>query len=168
MMTGTWGLPRDIRISIVGAVENVELIVPVIMQRFSFQSKLGLSQILDLIFYWSQSLDIHKYSRRYCHFASESTIADWKSMTPEICTLYCLKYLCVIGGLDHVVEIDESMWTKRKYNKGRKVNSQWVFGSIDRDTKNHFAVLVDRRDAATLLPIIEKFILRGTTIYSDQ
>jgi transposase-like protein len=43
-----------------------------------------------------------------------------------------------------------------------------VFGGIDRDTRECFAVTVEKRDAPTLLPIIQQFILPGTTILSDQ
>jgi len=43
-----------------------------------------------------------------------------------------------------------------------------VFGGIDRDNHEGFAVPVEKRDAATLLPIIHQFILPGTTILSDQ
>ena len=85
-----------------------------------------MSQILDLMFYWSKSLDTHEYLRRHCYFTRESTIIDWKRATREICTLYFLKYPCVIhvGGPGHIVAIDESVWIKRKYNKGRQVNNQ--------------------------------------------
>ena len=69
---------------------------------------------------------------------------------------------------DHVVEIDESAWAKRKYHWSRNVGTQSVFGGIDGDTGECFVVLVDRRDAATLLPIIHQYILPGTTIYSGQ
>ena len=48
------------------------------------------------------------------------------------------------------------------------MSTHWVFGGIDRDTRECFAVLVNRRDAATIIPIIHQFILPGTTIYSDQ
>ncbi len=50
----------------------------------------------------------------------------------------------------------------------RSVSTQWVFGGIDRDTRECFAVPVNQQDAANLLPIIQQFILPGTTIYSDQ
>ena len=42
-----------------------------------------------------------------------------------------------------------------------------VFGGYDVATKVGFMVPVDRRDAATLLPIIQKYIAPGTTIISD-
>jgi transposase-like protein len=51
---------------------------------------------------------------------------------------------------------------------GRQVLNQWVFGDIDRGIREYFAVLVDRRNGATLLPIIYQNIGSGTTTYSDQ
>ena len=65
------------------------------------------------------------------------------------------------------MQIDESVFTRRKYNRGRMIREQWVFGGIDTQTKAGFMVPVDRRDAATLLPIIQQFILPGTTFVSD-
>ncbi|CAF3729211.1 unnamed protein product [Rotaria socialis] len=135
---------------------------------FFSKSKLELRQVIDLLFYWSQCNDSHEHLRRHCKFASESTIVDWKNFMRDICATYFLLHPPTIGGVGHIVEIDESSWTKRKYNVGRVVNNQWVFGGTDRITHECFAVLVDRRDAATLLPIIYQYILPGTTIHSDQ
>jgi hypothetical protein len=50
----------------------------------------------------------------------------------------------------------------------RSVSTKWVFSGIDRDTRECFAVVVERRDAAMLLPVTQQFILPGTTILSDQ
>ena len=62
----------------------------------------------------------------------------------DICGEYFLRHPTVIGGVGHIVEIDESAWTKRKYNQGRAVSTRWVFGrrGADRDTGECFAVLV--------------------------
>ena len=49
----------------------------------------------------------------------------------DLCVEYFIRHP---GVINHVVEIDESAWTKRKYNRGRRVSTQWVFGGIDRDT----------------------------------
>ena len=65
------------------------------------------------------------------------------------------------------MEIDESKFGKRKYNRGRMVKGQWVFGGVERGSKNFFLVAVDDRSQETLLPIIQEWILPGTTIISD-
>ena len=51
------------------------------------------------------------------------------------------------------IEIDESKFGKRKYNKGRRVEGVWVFGGIDRRTRECFLVPVEDRSAETLIPI---------------
>ena len=50
------------------------------------------------------------------------------------------------------VEIDESKFGKRKFNRGRVVDDHWLFGGIERTTGECFLVEVEHRDAATLLP----------------
>ena len=72
-----------------------------------------------------------------------------------------------IGGVDQIVEIDESKFGKRKYNVGQIVTNQWVFGGICRGTRDFFAVPVENRDKATLLGIISEYIEPGTTIITD-
>lgn len=66
-----------------------------------------------------------------------------------------------------IVEIDESKFGKRKYNRGHHVEGQWIFGGVERTSGNFFLVPVDKRDRETLIPIIQKYILPGTTIISD-
>ena len=47
-----------------------------------------------------------------------------------------------------------ALLVRRKYNVGHRVSEQWVFSGYDVEEKVGFMVPVDRRDAATLLPII--------------
>ncbi|CAF1619035.1 unnamed protein product, partial [Didymodactylos carnosus] len=61
----------------------------------------------------------------------------------------------------HIVEIDGSCFGKRKYQRGRLLKTQWVFGGIDINTRKCFLVPVDQRDATALLPIIEEYVLPG-------
>ncbi|KAJ4427107.1 hypothetical protein ANN_24722 [Periplaneta americana] len=72
-----------------------------------------------------------------------------------------------IGGPGHTVEIDESKFGKRKYNQGKRVEGQWVFGGIDCDTKECFLATVEDRTQDTLLGVLNENVLLGTTIYSD-
>ena len=72
-----------------------------------------------------------------------------------------------IGGPGKSVEIDESKFGRRKYNRGRSVDGQWVFGGIERESGAVFMVPVDKRDKETLLPQIKQWILPGSIIHSD-
>ena len=66
------------------------------------------------------------------------------------------------------VEIDESKFGKRKFNRGRVVDGHWVFGGMERTTGECFLVEVEHRDAATLLPIIQQYVRPGSIVYSDE
>jgi hypothetical protein len=85
---------------------------------FFSHSKLKLEQLVDLMYYWSQGLDSHIYLTRHCGITSDTTIVDWKNFIRDICVEHCIKHPAKIGGDNHIVEIDESAWTKRKYNRG--------------------------------------------------
>ena len=56
------------------------------------------------------------------------------------------------------IEIDESKFGRRKYNRGRQVDGHWVFGGIERVSGECFLVEVQQRDANTLLPLIAQYI----------
>lgn len=73
-----------------------------------------------------------------------------------------------IGGVGHTVEVDESVFGKRKYNRGRRTATKWVVGGIDRTTKKCFLTFVNRRDAVTLQNVIIDNVEVGTTIYTDM
>lgn len=60
-----------------------------------------------------------------------------------------------IGGPGKILEIDESKFGKRKYNRGHRVEGHC------------FMVPVEQRNRETLLPNIKDYILPGTTIISD-
>lgn len=67
-----------------------------------------------------------------------------------------------------IVEIDESKFGKRKYNRGHRVDGAWVFGGRERDDgRKCFFEVVAKRDKDTLLEIIKRKILPGTLIISD-
>jgi transposase-like protein len=98
---------------------------------------------------------------------SSATAVDWQSFCREICIDFIDKHSSKLAGPGKIVEIDEAKIGKRKYNRGRYIEGQWVFGGIERDTRNFFIVPVPDRTANTLLEIIKEWIHPGTTIISD-
>ena len=67
-----------------------------------------------------------------------------------------------------MVEIDESKFGKRKYNRGHRVEGSWVFGAVELTPERRcFAVVVPDRKAETLIPIIKAHIAPGSIIRSD-
>jgi len=68
-----------------------------------------------------------------------ATIADWLSYCREVCLETVAREIPkLIKGTGLTVEIDESKSGKRKYNKGRLVECQWVVDGICRETKYIF------------------------------
>ena len=128
-------------------------------------SNLTLENSVFLVYFWvyraTEEFVIHELD------LSRKTLVDWFNFCREICVLILEKNSVKIGGDGHVVEIDESKFGKRKYHRGKRVDGVWVFGGIDRETKECFFKCVADRSADTLVEIIKENILPGTTIISD-
>ena len=71
------------------------------------------------------------------------------------------------GGPGVTVEIDESMFCRCKHNVGRQITEQWVFGGVEASTagRRGFVVPIACRDPQ--LPVLQQFVLPGSTIVSD-
>ena len=74
-----------------------------------------------------------------------------------------------IQNLSFHVQIDESLFGKRKYDRGRILKSQtWVFGACDDNPGGRvYMVAVEKRNEDTLLPIIQSWCPAGSIINSD-
>nr|XP_012235852.1 PREDICTED: uncharacterized protein LOC105680022 [Linepithema humile] len=99
--------------------------------------------------------------------SSPNTIVDWFSFCREVCVFWADKHSQKFGGSGRTVEIDEAKIGRRKYNRGRLIKGQWIFGEYERDSKKMFIVPVEDRTEETLLACIKEWILPGTTVISD-
>ena len=50
-----------------------------------------------------------------------------------------------LGGTCNIIEIDESKFGRRKYNRGHHVGGVWVFGGVERRTKKIFLISVEKK-----------------------
>ena len=98
---------------------------------------------------------------------SSHTRVDWYNFCRDVCIEILLQDNRQIGGPGHIVEIDESKFGSRKYNKGKRVDGVWVFGGIDRTTRETFFEIVPDRSAATLVPLVRRHVHPDTTVFSD-
>ncbi|KYN00044.1 hypothetical protein ALC62_02638 [Cyphomyrmex costatus] len=98
---------------------------------------------------------------------SSHTVVDWFSFCREVCAYWTDKQSEKLGGPGRTVEIDEAKIGHRKYNRGRLVKGNWIFGGFERESKKVFIMPVEDRSEKTLLACIKQWIMPGTTIISD-
>lgn len=130
------------------------------------RSKLPVSTALHIIYAWSVQMNRDLASHE-CHVSPDTITNFYQS-----CRQACIHWLKVegqprIGGEGLTVQIDESVISKRKYNRGRLLKERWIFGGTCTETGERFCVSVPDRKAETLLPLIEDFIEPMSIIHSD-
>lgn len=77
---------------------------------------------------------------------SRLTAIDCNLHFRETCAEHMLTFHNrLIGGAGHIVEIDESKFGHRKYNRGRLRDGVWVFRGVDRETNEAFLTIVEDR-----------------------
>jgi transposase-like protein len=79
----------------------------------------------------------------------------------------------MLGGVGKVLEVDEAVFARRKYHRGRAKKLIWVLGIAERATCKEekcklIMKVVPNRKAETLLAIIKETCLPFSTIYSDE
>ena len=62
----------------------------------------------------------------------EHTLVDWHNFAREVCVEIIQRDSEQIGEDGKAVEIDVSKFRKRKYHRGERVDSVWVFGGIEK------------------------------------
>ncbi|KAK7789573.1 hypothetical protein R5R35_007507 [Gryllus longicercus] len=98
---------------------------------------------------------------------NESTVTDWMSFCREVCFVVFENESEPLGGEGVVVEIYESKFGKRKYNRGKRVEGKWVFGGVERGSSRCFFKVVECRSKDILLDIIKNYIKPKSILISD-
>ncbi|KCZ82518.1 hypothetical protein H312_00176 [Anncaliia algerae PRA339] len=112
----------------------------VLKRTLFYKSKMKLTAFLDLIYFWSVNLT-QTSARNEINTKSKQTTQKWfdklKGLTYDIMKDLKPQKIGVVGS---IVEIDESLFSKRKYNVGRLVRRVWIVGGIDIRTRDTFFV----------------------------
>ena len=143
---------------------------------FFSKSKLTLQQILEIIYHWANEYkqsEMMRETRIGPHAAGE-----WFNFIRDIYGLWVTDHRGPIGGVDPAgnpieVQIDESKFMHRKYNRGVFREGHWVFEGIEvgvPGAPNCFLVVYpgNRRDAATLLLLVQQWVLPGSRVVSGM
>ena len=93
-------------------------------------SRLSIEKVLALTYAWAHNFTttqaVHETS-----LDDESTVIDWYNYCREVSADRIMNHHAgQIGGPGMTVEIDESKFGKTKFNRGRYIEGQWVFGGI--------------------------------------
>lgn len=129
----------------------------------------SLKDLTFLIYLWATETP----EKKACAEAglSRPTVVQAYRFLRKICGTYLAANPIRLGGPGITCQVDESLFCyKPKYHRGRAPEyERWVFGVVDTSYTPACGYMecVERRDAATLLPIIERVCFPGTTVVSD-
>jgi len=148
------------------SLRKTVLLIYCFINKFSYKSAVQESSVSSAE--ETENEEVQPLKRRKLE-TSEETVADYYNYCREICAEIVRREQSEnkIDGNNCIVEIDEAKFGKRKYNRGRVVDGNWVLGGICRENKQVFLQVVGKRDKQTLLPIIEKYVEKGKTIMTD-
>uniref|UniRef100_A0A914HUX8 ISXO2-like transposase domain-containing protein n=1 Tax=Globodera rostochiensis TaxID=31243 RepID=A0A914HUX8_GLORO len=125
---------------------------------FLENSNLQPNEFLMLAYLWAHGTPSH-IQEALCGL-SNRTVIDWNNFLREICSQQLLNNPIRLG--------DESLMARRKYHRGHEVPERWVFGMYDVHQQIGVLKFVDDRTQATLFPLIQQYVIPGTTIHSDR
>ena len=139
-------------------------------RRHSFfeKSKLAIQDIMVFIKTYIEGNTLYQCSRMSgVHY--QSTGVDWGCFLRELFKEYFHRHIRnrKISG---EIEIDESLFGRHvKHHRGnpKKGCKIWVFGMVERSSNTVILYPVRDRSEQTLMPLIERHVEKGSTIYSD-
>jgi len=131
-----------------------------------FNSKHSLYEILGILCGFVSDISVQDLSNKL--FISKVSVGKWYKIFRSCITNYLNHNFVQLGGPNKIIEIDESVIGRRKYNAGRMLSQQWLFGCIERYTSKIFIKCVDSRTKRELGELIKEVIAEDTTVMSDE
>ncbi|KYN06977.1 hypothetical protein ALC62_02062 [Cyphomyrmex costatus] len=131
------------------------------------RSKLSVEKICTIVAFFLMLRPPRQEDLEEEFCISSVTVVDWFNFCREVCVYWADKHSSKLGGPGCTVKIDEAKIGHRKYNRGRLLKGNWIFGGFERESKKIFIMPVENRSEETLLACIKYWIMPGTTIISD-
>ncbi|RVE43023.1 hypothetical protein evm_012335 [Chilo suppressalis] len=142
------------------------------------QARLPITTVFELMYLFAHNATYEDVRRETINLEKNTvlsfrTIADWFRYCREAIVMYELEKeeeRPMIGGPGKIVQIDESKFGKRKYNRGRNIEGHWVIGMVEDGSDDLRIELCPNNElsAETLIPIIKKHVREGSIIHTDN
>lgn len=139
--------------------------------------KLGFNEVLLITYFFSQQTP-YKQVQKEIKFLTKSTVS---SETIADIYFYCREVIMccldeefatekMLGANGEQVQIDETKYGRRKYHRGKRVDGTWIFGAVEVGSDEIRLAIIpnNKRDAPTMLRLIEKFISKNAVVVSDK
>uniref|UniRef100_A0A5S6Q8P5 ISXO2-like transposase domain-containing protein n=1 Tax=Trichuris muris TaxID=70415 RepID=A0A5S6Q8P5_TRIMR len=108
-----------------------------------------------------------KELKRELHVNHKAAV-EWNLAMREVVADTLMRNRVTVGGPCLTVQVDETVYSMKKYNRGPSYPQQWVFGGLCLQTGDCFMMPVTDRSSATLISAIRQNIELGSTIMSDE
>uniref|UniRef100_A0A1B6DPS7 ISXO2-like transposase domain-containing protein n=1 Tax=Clastoptera arizonana TaxID=38151 RepID=A0A1B6DPS7_9HEMI len=126
----------------------------------------SLQDIILMSYFWYREYP-HRIVQYEMQTGNNKIVLDWFNFCKGVCVDIVMHKSRPIGGKCIKIELYESKFWKRTNVTGQKVQNQWIFCGLERNTTHCFLVAVNDKSSKTILKIVEKYIMPGTIIYSD-
>jgi len=139
------------------------------IRRNSFFSKshLHIPDIINFVITYAEGQSLWKCAQS-AGVGYRSTAVDWGSFCRDLFVEYHVRNIKdeILQG---EIEVDESLFGRRTKchrgdSRGMKI---WIVGLVERSINRLKLFPVDRRDAETLLPLIQSHVEKGSTVMTD-
>jgi hypothetical protein len=140
--------------------------VPVTKGTIFYKSVIQINYCLYICYLWAKGIEVMKIA--------DIAGVNYRTVRRIVDRLYFIVGEILqemhqkIGGPGVVVEIDESKFGKRKYNRGHPVDGVWIVGGVEKTPERKiFLVKVRSRSGPVLRDIIINNVHPGSIIHTD-
>jgi ISXO2-like transposase domain len=129
-------------------------------------ASLPFTKIMIILFLWTKKISIMKIVD--ITNISHKTVSSYIKQVESLICCSLDEEDCIIGGPGIMVQIDESKFGKRKYNRGHPVDGVWILGGVEiTPERKIFLKVINNRNANTLVEIITSHVRTGSIIVTD-